>query len=387
MLKHILTMAWNRKKANSLVLLELVAAYLIIAVICGALLYQYNLYKTPLGFNYDNVWSVEFEIGGPWDEQKRQRLSQIRHTLNNQAEIDEAHNMTFSPFIDSGWTMEVLHDGKQDFTYMGGSTDGMQQAIGMTLVEGRWFGKADDGQSVQPAVINQRLKDSLLGDRPAIGKIISIERNFEQDPWYFRVVGVFEDYRQHGELTEPANYLFVRFDDNNPNRWFSGMALVMKPDTPLAYQEKLMHLLTSAAPDWDFNVQTWAQLRRIHLKEKNAGCGIDCSSGRHFDTDGVFWFVWCAVAKRDPSNPGNRVAPGTGGDGKRCSAIGCYGAGLFCPAGCVGGQFGCRPSAVTGHVPRLWLVNVLAVDPDGLFGDLLVDRTVRILSWQAGGQV
>ena len=66
-------------------------------------------------------------------------------------------------------------------------------------------------------VINQRLATEIFGDGVAVGQIIPDERDPNgppadpnDKPEVKRVVGVIDEFRQHGELSTPEPYLFYR---------------------------------------------------------------------------------------------------------------------------------------------------------------------------------
>ncbi len=265
MLKHILKMAWKRKKANSLILLELLAAFLVLVGVSAILLHNWGLYNKPLGFNYQNTWSVQFYPSASWEEPSRVRGVNILNMLSQMEEIEGAYTLTFSPFLGMRWNDDVVYKGKTFNANLNGSSDGAPLGIGMKLLKGRWFGPEDDGQSYQAVVINKNLSDEIFGDENPIGKEVDVVKYDQEESEVRRVVGVFEDYRQQGEFSTGSHQMFLRYDVNNTKAWFNAYALVMKPGVPAEFEEKLMSQLNSAAPDWDFEVQTWSQLRRLHI--------------------------------------------------------------------------------------------------------------------------
>ena len=62
MIGHLFKLIWNRRRANGLILLELLFSFL---VLCGVLTitsnYVVNMLR-PLGFTYDNVWWVQLGV-------------------------------------------------------------------------------------------------------------------------------------------------------------------------------------------------------------------------------------------------------------------------------------------------------------------------------------
>jgi putative ABC transport system permease protein len=53
MFKHLFKMIWNKKKQNSLLIVEILLSFLVIFAVFSFALNSYNNYAKPMGFNYD----------------------------------------------------------------------------------------------------------------------------------------------------------------------------------------------------------------------------------------------------------------------------------------------------------------------------------------------
>jgi putative ABC transport system permease protein len=301
MLHHILKMAWKRKKANSLILLELLAAFLVLVAVSAILLHNWGLYNKPLGFNYKNTWSVQFQPAANWEETTRVRGVNILNMLSQMDEIDSAYTLTFSPFVSMRWNDDITYKGRVFNANLNGSSDGAPAGIGMKLLQGRWYGPEDDGQHYQAVVINKNLSDELFGNENPIGIELEVVSSGQEASQVRRVVGVFEDYRQQGEFSTVSNQMFLRFDVNDTEAWFWSYALVMKPGVPAEFEEKLMSQLNGAAPNWDFEVQTWSKLRRVHIVENMKSVVLVAIIGGFLMLMvcfGLFGVLWQNVTRR-----------------------------------------------------------------------------------------
>ena len=58
MLRHLFKLIWNKKRQNLLLMSEILVSFLVMYAIFTLVVYYYNNYKKPMGFSYDNVWSV-----------------------------------------------------------------------------------------------------------------------------------------------------------------------------------------------------------------------------------------------------------------------------------------------------------------------------------------
>ena len=66
MIRHLLKLVWNRKRANALIVAEMFVSFLVIfAVLTGAVTVLGGWGK-PIGYQWRNVWdvSMEFDIDG-----------------------------------------------------------------------------------------------------------------------------------------------------------------------------------------------------------------------------------------------------------------------------------------------------------------------------------
>ncbi len=267
MLMHILKMVWNRKKSNALIVAEIAIAFMVIFSLSALALRNYQLYQTPLGFEYKNMWRVTVSQSSKW-EAKRDLLAmkQIFAELQRQPEIEKVQLLDNPTFKNWSWTSSYEFDGKL-ILYTGNRfDDGAAETFGMTLIAGRWFGEQDAGQNYRPVLVNQRFVDAYFPDENIIGKNIAEKQGEE---WTERrVVGVFEDFRQMGELSALKPYLFERLDMNDEStRPLRGIELKMTPNTKIIFEEKVHKILKNIAPHWEYDIRTWESKRQTHLRE------------------------------------------------------------------------------------------------------------------------
>ena len=61
MIKHLLKLVWNRKRANALIVAEIFISFLVLfAVFTGAVTLISN-WRRPIGFQWQNVWVVSMD--------------------------------------------------------------------------------------------------------------------------------------------------------------------------------------------------------------------------------------------------------------------------------------------------------------------------------------
>ena len=84
-----------------------------------------------------------------------------------------------------------------------------------------------------------------------------------------RVVGVFEDFRQHGEYSIPQPVLFDRHRASTPTTAAvpDRLLIRVRPGTTAAFEPVLVRRLQREAPDWSFEVATLEHLRERKLSD------------------------------------------------------------------------------------------------------------------------
>ena len=69
MFRHALKLIWNRKRANGLIVTELVIAFLIVFVIAALGAHALYMWRLPLGFQWADSFEVMMSTGGKWSEE------------------------------------------------------------------------------------------------------------------------------------------------------------------------------------------------------------------------------------------------------------------------------------------------------------------------------
>src|SRR5688500_4452622 len=62
MFKHLFKLIWNKKKQNFLLITEMFVSFLVLFAVFSMVVYFYQNYKKPRGFDYENVWVVSFSM-------------------------------------------------------------------------------------------------------------------------------------------------------------------------------------------------------------------------------------------------------------------------------------------------------------------------------------
>ncbi len=267
MLAHVFKMIWNRKRANALIVSEVAIAFIVVFALVAIGLRYLSLYSVPLGYDYENMWQVRM-FSGKWNgERDLPVVRQLTQSLRQEQTIGKVHVMNQPPF--ENWTSRSVYerDGKYFDFIRNAVDDGALETMGVELIQGRWFGPQDSGQNYQPVVVNRLFADRYFPDQDPIGQNIANPKGETKE---IRIVGVFEEFRQFGELSALTPYLFYRLDINDPetiNNALFHMQLKVKPGTTIAYEDRLMQLLQGIAPEWTFSIRPWTLQRETQMQE------------------------------------------------------------------------------------------------------------------------
>src|SRR5882724_8630974 len=102
MLKHLFKLIWNKKKQNFLLITEILVSFLVIFAVFTLLVYFYQNYKKPMGFEYKDVWAVNYSNTLKTDNSDSLTLfyETLRQTIKSLPQVKEisfvSDNLPFS---------------------------------------------------------------------------------------------------------------------------------------------------------------------------------------------------------------------------------------------------------------------------------------------------
>jgi putative ABC transport system permease protein len=280
MIRQLVKLCWNRKGAQALVVVEVFFSFLVLFAVMTLAVYNLDNYRRPLGFDYKDVLLVNTASpirvgGGPTSavEDSRRLLREVRGL----DAVEGVAGMAVPAFDLTGMSSVVEHQGRRVDSFNNEVTDDFAQVMRIEVTQGRWFETADDALSYEPVLINERLRRELFGAEDPLGKNIApppdpahpTGRNEGEASRELRVVGVFTDFREDGELSGPEPYFFRRSRiagaDAKP---YHNLVVRVRPGTPAAFEETLMSRLRAVSPGRTFQVDPLAKMRRSMMRVK-----------------------------------------------------------------------------------------------------------------------
>lgn len=286
MMRHLLQLAWNRKRQNLLLTAEILLSFVVVFAVLLAVMQYASNWRQPLGFDIDRIWAIEVSPApaatGEQDGRSRtlDTFREIIAMLESLPNVERTAGAWPSvPYENDNWSTSFgLQDGRAVGFGAGTADDGFAEILQMRLLAGRWFSQEDDAAAWEPVVLNQRLAREIFGDRDPLNQIIPVTSDYEQranvrSPR--RVIGIVEDYRYRGEFGTPSNFAFFRMrlsapvavDELPPIGAVPGDLLVrVTDDTTAAFEETLARSLAGVAPDWSFAITPLSSQRAATLQ-------------------------------------------------------------------------------------------------------------------------
>jgi putative ABC transport system permease protein len=281
-MRHVLKLVWNRKRANALLILEIFFAFLVVFVVLTLGAYCLDSYGRPLGYDYQDVWTVEIDqrhTGSADNYGIEERIEQLLAELRSFGEIEAADAAVSVPFeatqIEDDW--ETLQ-GRSAHAEMNEAGPELAEVLRLELVAGRWFERADAALPWRPAVLDQEMSRELFGDVDPIGQKLVRSRAEPPRPEY-RVVGVISDFRRGGELSAAKNHIFQLLQPGQESFGARHFVIRVAPGTSAELEESIAARLQAIAPEWAFRVYPLSRLRETSLRFAVAPMAISALVG------------------------------------------------------------------------------------------------------------
>jgi putative ABC transport system permease protein len=253
-------MIWNKKKQNFLLMVEMLASFLVVFAVFTLLVYNYQNYRRSMGFEYENVWVINYDNSDNNSSLDSIRMFRevIRNQLKSMPEIKNvsytSNNLPFSMSSNNG----TLSFNKQTISGVNRYTveDDYDNVLNLEIKEGRWFTKEDLSSKDYSVVINSTLRERVFGSRSAIGEYLGDVSGEERRN---RIVGVVEDTKFKGDFQGVEYDMFHRADTGS-YRWLSRILITVAPGTGADFEGRLHKAMSSTLKNSSVEIE--------HLNEK-----------------------------------------------------------------------------------------------------------------------
>jgi putative ABC transport system permease protein len=254
MIRHFFKLIWNKKRSNALLIVEILVAFLILFGVMSLMTYNYQNYARPLGFEYEQVWCLSIS----WNDdttQINEKLKSIYQRIKAYPEVESAsrtHGNT--PFANNQSNRSVDYQKVHIEGDIYSTDEYYAKTLGIEVAEGRWYTRADKGAKHTPAVINQIAKEKMFGEENPLGKIIELEG---EERW--KIVGIVEDFKQHGNYQANTPAFFNLADENTQLR---AVLIKVKRGVDADFEAKMMREIGNMQSEWIFELSYLSNLRK-----------------------------------------------------------------------------------------------------------------------------
>jgi len=322
-IKHLLKVVWNRKRANALIVAEMFISFLVVFAVITAAITLFAGWTKPVGFKYDNVWDVRMEFDVDAGEKASPELLDTVNRMVKETrampQVESAALSNTPPYSFSQAEGTREHNGRPVTFTFDDVDDSFAEVMKLKVLHGRWFSAEDDASQYPPIVLDANAAKEIYGTVNAVGKIWE-----EDEKTNFKVVGVVEEYRKDGEATVPMNMMFRRIaPDGRYGRLGSNLLVRLHPGTSAQFEEELIARLQQLAPNMTFRVRHMDQMRDALLRTRLSPIFIGAIIGTFLIamvTLGLTGVLWQNVTKRT-REIGLRRAMGASGTGVRSQIL------------------------------------------------------------------
>ncbi len=243
MLQHLLTLIWNKKRQHFLLFLELFISFLVLFAVFTMLVFNYDNYRKPRGFEYERVLSItafqRFSGDAPRDS-----LTIISAQLKRSLEAVPGVTAVTYVSSNSPYTMST---SSNNITYNNISLqpdeywadDDFAKTLQLHMLKGRWFNKSDGAAARKPVVINETLAEKFFGTADPIGKILNTGSDKQ-------IVGVVRNLKDKGDYAELRPGIYQRIDSGYQDNFLVKLTAGAAPSTESVIYKTIMHQFPSS---------------------------------------------------------------------------------------------------------------------------------------------
>ena len=261
MLLHSLKLIWNKRRANGLLFLEVVLAFLVLFGVLAFVLFNYDRWRAPLGFEHEDsllvyvMWPEEADSTTIFEYQER-LLTEVKAVDG----VSETALIGFAaPFSGNTWR-NITDDNGFEIDFKGFPSDEhTERTARLKVTEGRWYREEDKLWKYPPVVINRAFQEKYFPEVPTL--VDSVIFTDGQT----RIVGVVEDFKYNSNFAEREPIVFFPQKDEeiaeDPRFAFSTVWVRTDPGKKILVQEDIHKAAVAVTKDPNVTIRDVAKVR------------------------------------------------------------------------------------------------------------------------------
>ena len=300
MIKHIFKLIWNKRKNNTLIIVELFLSFLILFAVLTFMYNSVDKLFTPLGFETKDHWIINQSYTNDSTTLADNNIS-LKTSLNELSEVEEvAFGNSARPFSGYTWQTSIDYKGMEIQYKLLECDENFVKTMGLKIIEGRWFNETDAEYTYKPIVITRDFRDNYFQGKSLIDSILPLgEENAEGVAEEYKIIGVSEEYKYEGEFAKSYPKIFFYLPKTNQKA--KTIYLAMKENTPATYEEQVNDVLTSITKSNSGIILNLENLRKSDSREKWIPiialliiCGFLCLN----IALGLYGVLWYSISQR-----------------------------------------------------------------------------------------
>jgi len=249
MIRHLIKLIWNKKKAHSLLIAEIWASFLVLFGLCTLIVFNVRNYVQPLGFNYDNVWAINLSNNQDTTAVV-EKTQQVLQRIKAYQEVESASLLSSElyPFSSSNNGTSATYKKRNTGVNFLATDENFAKTMSINTVAGRWYSRADVGGKYVPVVINRKTQEALFGNENPVGKVLA--DYYLKNKWI--VMGVVDTYKDKGEFMQNKATLFEMTVPKSD--WYKTLVIKVKPGTDAVFEANMLKAITAIVKDWNVQI-------------------------------------------------------------------------------------------------------------------------------------
>lgn len=249
---------WNKRRANALILLEILLAFLVLFGVYAFGFYNLDRFSSPLGFSYEN--SVGLRLNLPEDMDSASTVSMQKRIRDEILLVSGVEQATFIGSINP-FSGNMYFNGNDDNGYelrtQGFFADEhFAETMNLELREGRWFDETDVTSKYIPVLVNGALMDEFY---PAANSLVDSILIIEGEK---KIIGVVENFKYRSNFSENAPLTFFPTRSRDVTKYpFQMMIIRASSGRTAAIEEPIYNLVRDITKNTDVVIWNMADDR------------------------------------------------------------------------------------------------------------------------------